>query len=218
MSLALFDLDNTLIAGDSDHAWGEFLVAKGLVDAQKYKQANDYYLKAYQEGTLDIHEYLRFSLQPLTQHSTEDLYAWRAEFVDDYINPIVLDQGRQLLAEHQNQGHECVIITATNRFITAPIAELLGVQNLIAVEPEMQDGRYTGQVVGTPSFREGKITCLEAWLENNQTSLTGSYFYSDSHNDLPLLQKVDHPVAVDPDTALQAYAEQQGWPIISLRS
>jgi len=217
MSLALFDLDNTLIAGDSDHAWGEFLVAKGLVDAQEYKQTNDYYLQAYQEGTLDIHEYLSFSLRPLTQYSTQDLYTWRTEFVNEYIAPLVLTKGKELLAEHHSKGHQRVIITATNRFITAPIAELLGVQDLIAVEPEMQDGRYTGKIIGTPSFREGKITCLENWLKNNQFNLNGSYFYSDSHNDLPLLKKVANPVAVDPDPELYAYAQQQGWPVISLR-
>ncbi|SFC39657.1 HAD-superfamily subfamily IB hydrolase, TIGR01490 [Marinospirillum celere] len=217
MNLALFDLDNTLIAGDSDHAWGEFLVAKKLVDAQEYKEANDRYLAAYQEGTLDIHEYLSFSLRPLTRYPAADLYAWRQEFVEQWIQPLVLDKGLKLLEQHRNQGDQLVIITATNRFITAPIAELLGVKELIAVEPEMLDGRYTGKIVGTPSFREGKITCLEEWLDQHQLSLEGSHFYSDSHNDLPLLKKVANPVAVDPDNELQAYAQQQGWPVISLR-
>ncbi|MDR9467033.1 HAD family hydrolase [Marinospirillum sp.] len=217
MSLALFDLDNTLIAGDSDHAWGEFLVARGLVDAKEYKEANDRYFAAYQEGSLDIHEYLSFSLRPLTRYPTHDLHAWREEFITDHIAPLILDKGRKLLAEHQQKGDQLVIITATNRFITQPIADLLGVKELIAVEPEFREGRYTGEIVGTPSFREGKITCLNEWLNQHRMSLENSHFYSDSHNDLPLLKKVDHPVAVDPDQELQNYAEQQGWPVISLR-
>ncbi|WP_114417247.1 HAD family hydrolase [Marinospirillum perlucidum] len=218
MSLALFDLDNTLLAGDSDHAWGDFLVDKGLVDAEEYRQANDYYYRAYQEGTLDIHEYLSFSLRPLTLYPLKELHAWREEFIQERIAPLVLPQGRDLLARHQQAGDKLVIITATNRFITQPIADLLGVEELIAVEPEMLDGAYTGRVTGTPSFREGKITCLNDWLNQQQMTLGGSYFYSDSHNDLPLLKKVDHPVAVDPDAELRSYAENQGWPIISLRS
>jgi HAD superfamily hydrolase (TIGR01490 family) len=217
MSLALFDLDNTLIAGDSDHAWGEFLVARGLVDAKEYKEANDRYFAAYQEGSLDIHEYLSFSLRPLTRYPASDLHAWRKEFITDHIAPLILDKGRKLLAEHQQKGDQLVIITATNRFITQPIADLLGVKELIAVEPEFKEGRYTGDIVGTPSFREGKITCLNEWLNQNQMSLENSHFYSDSHNDLPLLKKVDHPVAVDPDQELKNYAEQHGWPVISLR-
>lgn len=217
MKLALFDLDNTLIAGDSDHAWGEFLVTRGLVNAEEYKEANDRYLEAYQQGTLDIHEYLSFSLRPLTRYPLPDLHRWREEFVDQWIRPLVLDKGLELLERHRKKGDQLVIITATNRFITQPIADLLGVKKLIAVEPEMLDGAYTGKVIGTPSFREGKITCLEAWLQQHQLSLKGSHFYSDSHNDLPLLQKVDHPVAVDPDPALKAHAEAQGWPVISLR-
>lgn len=218
MSLALFDLDNTLIVGDSDHAWGEFLVARELVNAAEYKEANDRYLQAYQQGTLDIHEYLSFSLRPLTRYPLADLHRWREEFVDQWIRPLVLNQGLALLDQHREKGDQIVIITATNRFITQPIAELLGVENLIAVEPEMQEGAYTGKVTGTPSFREGKITCLEEWLEKHQQSLEGSYFYSDSHNDLPLLKKVDYPVAVDPDPELEAYAAAQGWPVISLRT
>ena len=217
MSLALFDLDNTLIAGDSDHAWGEFLVHKGLVNGEEYKKANDLYFAAYQQGTLDIHDYLAFSLRPLTQYSTEEMLNWRNEFIQEHIRPLVLPAALELLQHHRNQGHRLLIITATNRFITAPIAELLGVSDLIAVEPEFIDGRYTGQIVGTPSFREGKVTCLHQRLQVEGMNLDGSWFYSDSHNDLPLLEMVDQPVAVDPDDTLRRHAEQQGWSVISLR-
>lgn len=217
MPLALFDLDNTLIAGDSDHAWGEFLVQKDLVDAQSYKQTNDQFLAAYQAGQLDVEAYLHFALQPLTEHSPEDLFALRREFVHDFILPLVLPAGRGLIDDHRAKGDTPVIITATNRFITAPIAELFEVEHLIAVEPEFVDGRYTGRFVGTPTFAEGKVTCLEAWMQEQQLDLSGSAFYSDSHNDLPLLEKVDFPVAVDPDPKLRQIAEQQGWRIISLR-
>ncbi len=217
MSLALFDLDNTLIAGDSDHAWGEFLVNKQLVDADEYKQANDYYYKAYQAGNLDIHDYLTFSLRPLTQYSTQEMLAWREVFIKESILPLMLPKAAALLNQHREQGHQILIITATNRFITEPIAKLLGVEELIAVEPEFINGSYTGKVLGVPSFQEGKITRLNEWLANKDLSLKDSWFYSDSHNDLPLLEIVDNPIAVDPDNTLRTRANQQGWPIISLR-
>lgn len=217
MSLALFDLDNTLIAGDSDHAWGDFLVHKGLVDAELYKTTNDRFYREYQQGTLDIHEYLAFSLHPLTQYSTAEMLDHRAEFIETWIRPLVLPAALELLERHRQQGDRLLIITATNRFITAPIAELLGVADLIAVEPEFINGRYTGQVTGIPSFREGKVTRLASWLQQEGLDLQDSWFYSDSQNDLPLLQQVDNPVAVDPDDTLRQHAEQQGWPVISLR-
>ncbi|HKM16497.1 MAG TPA: HAD family hydrolase [Marinospirillum sp.] len=217
MSLALFDLDNTLIAGDSDHAWGEFLVNKGLVDADEYKKANDRYYAAYQQGTLDIHDYLAFSLRPLTQYSTQAMLAWRALFIEESILPLMLPKAVALLNQHREQGHQILIITATNRFITEPIAQLLGVESMIAAEPEFIDGSYTGNIVGVPSFQEGKITRLNEWLANKDLSLKNSWFYSDSHNDLPLLEIVDNPVAVNPDDTLRVRANQAGWPIISLR-
>lgn len=217
MSLALFDLDNTLIAGDSDHAWGEFLVQKDLVDPVSYKQANDQFLAAYQAGNLDIHAYLTFTLEPLTRHTPDALFALRREFVRDFILPLMLPRAQALLDEHRQKGDELVIITATNRFITAPIAELLEVPHLISVEPEFKDGRYTGRYVGIPTFAEGKVTALQDWLQRHNQTLNDSYFYSDSINDLPLLQQVSHPVAVDPDPRLRAIAEESGWPIISLR-
>jgi len=218
VSLALFDLDNTLIAGDSDHAWGEFLVSKELVDAEEYKKANDRYFIDYQQGTLDIHDYLAFSLRPLTHYSTQEMHTWREVFIEECIRPLLLPAATELLNKHREAGDQLLIITATNRFITEPIARLLGVNELIAAEPGFINGRYTGKIVGVPSFREGKVTRLNQWLAEKDLSLKNSWFYSDSHNDLPLLELVDNPVAVDPDEALHQRATQAGWPILSLRS
>ncbi|MCP5162612.1 MAG: HAD family hydrolase [Hahellaceae bacterium] len=217
MTLAIFDLDNTLIAGDSDHAWGEFLVEQGIVDQQVYKKANDQFYQDYLDGKLDMMRYLEFSLAPLAAHTTEQLLTWRANFVETKIRPLLLTQALELLQTHRQQGDYLLIITATNRFVTEPIAELLGVDALIATDPEIINGQYTGKIVGTPSFQHGKVTRLEQWLNENRQSLSDSWFYSDSHNDLPLLQQVDRPVAVDPDQTLFKYASEQGWPIISLR-
>ncbi|MBB5322219.1 histidinol-phosphatase [Marinobacter oulmenensis] len=217
MTLAIFDLDNTLLAGDSDHAWGEFLVEEGLVDAEDYRKANDRFYQEYLDGELDMLEYQRFSLEPLTHHNLEELEGWRETFMAKKVQSMLLNKAKQLLADHQSQGHTLMIITATNRFITEPIAELLGVPHLIATEPELVNGRFTGQIAGTPSFQEGKVTRLNDWLAANQENLEGAWFYSDSHNDAPLLRRVDHPVAVDPDPTLEALAREQGWRILSLR-
>lgn len=217
MSLAIFDLDNTLIAGDSDHAWGEFLVKHQYVDAEYYRQANDRFHQQYTEGQLDIMEYLQFALAPLAEHDRSTLEQWRSHFMAEVITPMMLPAAQSLLAKHRDAGDTLLIITATNRFITEPIAEALQVDDLIAVEPEIIDNRYTGQIAGLPTFQEGKVTRLKQWLTHHQMTLAGSYFYSDSHNDLPLLEQVDHPVAVDPDPTLKARAKAEGWPIISLR-
>jgi len=217
VALAIFDLDNTLIAGDSDHGWGEFLVAEGKVDATLYQEKNDYYFEQYQSGTLDIMEYLEFSLLALTQIPSEDLLSLRTRFVQENILPIITEKSRALLKKHKDQGDYLLIITATNLFVTEPIAEELGVDDIIATNPEQINGRYTGKVDGIPSFQDGKVKRLTTWLNHNGLSLAGSYFYSDSHNDLPLLKQVDHPVAVDADATLSAYAQDHNWPIISLR-
>ena len=217
MTLALFDLDNTLLAGDSDHAWGEFLVEEGLVDAEEYRKANDRFYQEYLNGELDILHYLRFALQPLAQHDMSELLAWREAFIKKKVRPMMQVQAEQLLEQHRQQGHTLMIITATNRFVTEPIAELLGVEHLIATEPELVNGRYTGEVAGTPSFQDGKVTRLNDWLEHHGRTLDGSWFYSDSHNDVPLLKQVENPVAVDPDPKLEALAKEAGWPVISLR-
>lgn len=217
MALAIFDLDNTLIAGDSDHAWGEFLVKQGAVDAETFKRKNDEFYADYEAGELDIFEYIAFSLSPLTMHSKSKILALREQFMAECIEPMILPKAEALLAEHKVQGDTIVIITATNRFVTAPIAERLAVEHLIAIEVEEVDGEYTGNTFGTPSYREGKITRLEEWLQAHPQDLAGAHFYSDSHNDLPLLMRVEYPVAVDPDDTLRAYSQEHGWQILSLR-
>ncbi|MCE9680890.1 HAD family hydrolase [Halomonas alkalisoli] len=217
MSLAIFDLDNTLLSIDSDHAWGEFLLEQGAVDPQAYRKANDRFMADYDAGTLDIHAFLAVALQPLVDNTPEQLAAWHQQFMASKIEPHILAKGEELVARHRTRGDTLLIVTATNRFITGPIAERLGIDHLIAVEPEVVDGRYTGKVSGTPSYREGKVKRLEEWLADKDLTLDGSWFYSDSHNDLPLLELVDHPVAVDPDDTLREVAEQKGWRIISLR-
>jgi len=217
MSLALFDLDNTLLSDDSDHLWGEYLCHIGVVDVQAYKAANDYFYAAYKAGTLDIMEFLSFSLQPLAAHPMVQLLAWREEFIEHYIKPVILPKGLELIDKHRAKGDSLMIITATNRFVTEPIAKLLNIPHLLATEPEILDGRYSGKVSGTPCFQQGKVTRLEAWLQGCSMTLQGSCFYSDSHNDLPLMKKVEQAVAVDPDDALRQYALQHDWRIISLR-
>lgn len=217
MGLAIFDLDNTLIAGDSDHAWGEFLTEHGIVDARVYKEANDRFYQDYVDGTLDIMEYLAFSLSPLAKHEPEQLDRWHQQFMQEKIEPILLEKAFEKLKWHKDQGDFVLIITATNRFVTEPIARRLDVDDLIAIEPEVIDGRYTGKVSGVPSFQEGKVTRLNDWLQGKDYDLSQTWFYSDSHNDLPLLRLVGKPVAVDPDTALEEEARTKDWPVISFR-
>lgn len=217
MSLAIFDLDNTLLGGDSDHAWGQFLVDRGIVDADYYRASNDLFYRQYQSGELDISAYLAFALEPLTRHDPAQLEQWHAEFMRDVITPLRLARADALLAEHRAAGDYLLIITATNGFVTRPIAAALGVDDILATDPELRDGRYTGAIVGTPSFREGKVTRLREWLVEHPFELADSYFYSDSQNDLPLLEMVGKPIAVDPDDILRQVAGERGWPIISLR-
>ena len=215
--LAIFDLDNTLLAGDSDHLWGEYLCAQGLVDVEAYRAKNDQFYQDYLSGQLDVIAYQNFCQEVLGRTDKEMLSQWHADFMRDYIEPIILPKGEKLLAKHRAAGDLVMIITATNRFITGPIAQRLGVEHLIATACGMQDGQYTGELVNVPSFQEGKITRLNAWLAEHQATLVDSYFYSDSHNDLPLLEQVTHPVAVDPDDTLRELAEQRGWKVLSLR-
>ena len=220
MRLVLFDLDNTLLAGDSDYEWGQFLIDRGVLDRVHYEARNKAFYEDYKAGRLDIYAFLSFSLRPLATHSRAQLDAWHAEYMETRIRPMITPAARALVNRHMQDADLIAIITATNSFITAPIARAFGVQHLIATEPEQTDGRFTGEVAGTPCFREGKIARLEQFLEHHGTRLdclTSSRFYSDSLNDLPLLEKVQHPVAVDPDPTLRAHAEAHGWPIISLR-
>lgn len=215
--LAIFDLDNTLITDDSDHLWGEYLAERGIVDGDHYRAENDRFLAEYRAGTLDIHEFLRFSLRVLADHDAGELQRLRAGFIEDKIAPIVAAGTPDLLARHRQAGDHLMIITATNSFVTDPIARMLGVDTLIATDPEWRDGGYTGAVSGIPCFREGKVQRLQQWLQHNATDLAGSAFYSDSHNDLPLLERVERPCAVDPDEALATAARERSWPVISLR-
>ena len=217
MKLAIFDLDNTLIGGDSDYLWGKFLCKNGIVNQEIHSMEHERYYKDYKAGVLDISKFLEFQLQPLVNVDPEILSARRKQYIDEMIRPILLDKAIELIADHRQQNHVLLIITATNRFITEPIAELLEITNLIASEAEIKDGRYTGKPVGIPSYAEGKITRLKNWLEEHEFRPDETWFYSDSHNDLPLLKTVEHPVAVDPDEILKKEAEKKGWPIISLR-
>lgn len=217
MSLAIFDLDNTLIAGDSDYLWGQYLGEIGAVEPAHYAREHDRYYREYLDGTLDIYEFLRFQFEPLARHSLNDLQAWREQFIEDKIRPIVLAKAHDLLDRHRRSGDTLLIITATNRFITEPIAQILRVEYLIATEPEFRAGRYTGRVSGLPSYAAGKVQRLQDWLEEHPMGMDDSWFYSDSHNDLPLLRLVSHPVAVDPDEVLREEATRRDWPVISLR-
>ncbi len=217
MGIALFDLDNTLIGGDSDFLWGCFLAERGIVDRDSYEQQNQRFYDQYKAGELDIHEFLRFQLKPLAEHAMDTLIQWRSEYIQEKIRPILLPKAQALIDTHKAQGDTPVIITATNSFITGPIAELYGVEHLLATEPEISEGRYTGSVTDVPCFQEGKVEKLAGWLEQQGMDLDISWFYSDSHNDLPLLGKVTHPIAVDPDEILHQHASDHGWPIMSLR-
>ncbi|WP_431065858.1 HAD family hydrolase [Methylotuvimicrobium sp.] len=218
MSLAIFDLDNTLIADDSDFLWGQFLVDRGIVDKAQYEAANAKFYDDYKQGSLDIGEFLNFSLKPLSEHTPRQLFEWREQFIEEIIKPLMLKPAQALIDKHKTKGDTLMVITATNRFVTEPIVKLYGIEHLLATTPEFIDGRYTGNFSGTPCFQAGKVTLLEDWLTSSGETLANSWFYSDSHNDLPLLNRVQNPVAVDPDEKLKAYAEQSNWPIISLRN
>jgi HAD superfamily hydrolase (TIGR01490 family) len=218
MKLAIFDLDNTLIAGDSDYEWGEFVVRKGLVDATAYAAQNAAFYEDYKSGQLDIIAYQRFALAALVGIPVEQLRALHQEFMQTVIEPLALPKALALIEQHRSQGHQLLVITATNHFITEPIVRWLGIDEIIATDPDFDEfGHVLGDVVGIPSFQEGKIQRLQQWLMQKGLAVSETWFYSDSRNDLPLLQQVNHPVAVDPDDVLRDYAQAQGWPIMSLR-
>ena len=220
MNLALFDLDNTLLSGDSDFEWAQFLIDQGVIDRELYEAKNRHFYEQYKAGTLDIHEFLDFQLKPLSRHARRVLDEWHEEFMRTKVRGMMGKPAQELVQRHRQAGDVCVVITATNSFVTAPIARAFGVEHLIATEPEQKDGQFTGRVAGTPSFREGKIARLQDWMKERGWgwgSFGDTTFYSDSLNDLPLLGMVKNPVAVDPDATLRAHAEQHGWRIISLR-
>ena len=218
MTLAIFDLDNTLLNGDSDYLWGQFLAQQGRVDAAYYEKENQRFYDEYVAGTLDIFEFLEFSLAPLSKMEMSDLAKLHNQFMDECIRPAITEKSRLLIQEHIDKEDTLLIITATNLFITAPIANELNIPNILATEPEIINKRYSGKVFGTPCFREGKVERLKIWLKGTGMNLADSCFYSDSHNDLPLLEMVKRPIAVDPDDTLRSHAEMKGWEIISLRN
>jgi len=217
VTLAIFDLDNTLIGGDSDFLWGQFVCEQGLVERAGFAAQNEQFYADYQAGQLDIDAYLRFALAPLAGHPREQLDTWHRDFMARKIEPIMLPAAARLIEDHRAKGHELLIVTATNYFITRPIADALGIEDLLACEGEIVDGRYTGEPSGVPTYQEGKVVRLQQWLAGRDTDLEGAFCYSDSHNDLPLLKLVDNPIAVDPDDTLRAHALAAGWPVISLR-
>jgi len=220
-NLALFDLDNTLLAGDSDYNWSLFLIGEGLLDAKTHHERNEQFYQDYKNGNLDIYKFLEFQLKPLSQHPREFLDALHNKYMAQVIRPMMTEKAQALVDKHRAQGDLMLVITATNSFVTKPIATAYGIDNLIGTDPEEVDGQFTGGVAGVPSFQQGKVTRLNQWLAERGQQLsdfTTSYFYSDSHNDLPLMKLVSHPVAVDADSTLAEYAAQQGWPSISLRS
>jgi HAD superfamily hydrolase (TIGR01490 family) len=216
VALAIFDLDNTLLRGDSDYLWGTYLIENGAVDAESHRRENDRFYQQYLDGVMDIMEFLRFQLAPLARIPRETLLAMRDDYLEHYIRPIITDEARALVEQHRKAGDTLLIITATNDFVTRPIADMFGIDNLIATVAEQKNNEYTGEVSGTPSYREGKVIRLHEWLAANSCALKDSWFYSDSHNDLPLLREVDNPVAVNPDRQLAKYAASAGWPIVHL--
>ena len=217
MSLAIFDLDNTLIGGDSDFLWGEFIGEEGIVDANAYRKKNEYFYQQYDLGTLDIYAWLEFCLEPLTRYSMTELQELHHRFMIQKIEPILLDKAQNCINRHKERGDTVLVITASTSFVTAPIVKKYGINQMLATEPEIKAGRYTGGVSGMPCFQSGKIDKLMPWLQKNKETLTGSTFYSDSHNDLPLLELVDNPVAVNADKILTQIAEKKGWKVLNWR-
>jgi HAD superfamily hydrolase (TIGR01490 family) len=220
MNLVLFDLDNTLLTGDSDFEWAQFLISKGVLDREVHEARNVEFYEQYKAGTLDIHAFLDFQLAPLARHPRAELDAWHIDFMTTHIRPIIGAPARALVRRHLDDGSLCAIVTATNSFVTGPIAREFGIPHLVATVPACDAGHFTGKPRGTPAFKAGKIERVDAWLESQGAWWGGfdqTWFYSDSHNDLPLLSRASHPVAVDPDDTLGDHARQRGWPVISLR-
>ncbi len=217
MALAIFDLDNTLIAGDSDHLWGEFLCDRGVVDAEHFRTTNQAFYEDYQRGELDIAAYAAFALGPLAGKTPESVVGLQQDFMASCIEALMLPAAEALIEQHRDRGDRLLIITATNEFVTRPIGERLGIEELLGCAVEMSDGRFTGRATGTLTYREGKVARLREWLEDEEEELAGATFYSDSHNDLPLLEIVDYPVLVDPDEKLAAVGRERDWPRLSLR-
>jgi HAD superfamily hydrolase (TIGR01490 family) len=218
VSLALYDLDNTLLAGDSEHAWCEFLVEQDVLYGEDVRSENERLYSEYLAGTLDIQESVEFQLKFLVKHSPENLRQWREDFMASRVEPMITEAALELVEGHRDAGHDLAIVTASNSFVSEPIAERFGIPTLLAIELEHHEHRFTGRVLGIPTFREGKVTRLAEWMRETGRTFEGSYFYSDSHNDLPLLELVDNPVVVDPDPTLSAHAEAKDWLVLRLHA
>ena len=220
MNLAIFDLDNTLLDGDSDYNWGLYLVKKGYLDEGEYKEQNQKFFEEYQVGKLDIFAFAEFQFQFLKNNSRKFLNIIRSDYIDEIIKPMILKKAADLVNQHKEAGDRLLIITATNSFITKPIGELFGIDELIGTDPEENEGEFTGKVKGTPSFKEGKVTRLFDWLDEKNLKLADfekTFFYSDSHNDLALLEVVTNPVVVNGDKILQKKAQEKNWPTLNLK-
>lgn len=219
MKLALFDLDHTLLPIDSDYTWCQFLISIGVLEAEAYEARNQRFYDQYKAGTLDIYEFLGFQLRPLADNRRATLDEWHERFMADFIEPAVRPSALALVQQHLDAGDECILVTATNSFVTAPIGRRFGIPHLIATDPEQKDGEFTGGVAGQPSFREGKVIRTEQWLASrglDWDAVERIHFYSDSINDLPLLEKATHPVATNPDPRLEQIARERGWSILRL--
>jgi HAD superfamily hydrolase (TIGR01490 family) len=217
--IAMFDLDHTLLPIDSDQSWGRFTVALGWVSSTGFDQRNDDFYQQYVAGTLDIHEYVRFATEAICRQGRAASLAARQRYMNEVIEPAIRPSALQLVASHRHQGHRLVMVSATHEFVTQPIAERFGMEVLIATELEQDDsGWYTGQIKGVPSLREGKVTRVNAWLQAQGLNWSDvqTTFYSDSMNDLPLLERVNHPVVTNPDPRLKALAIDRGWPLLQL--
>lgn len=215
-SLALFDLDYTLLPVDSDYEWARFLIREGVVDGAEYERENDRFFEQYKAGVLDIGEFLQFQLAPLAAYDDATLAAWHRRFMAETISPNIRPAATELVNQHRNRGDLCVVVSATNEFVTAPIARAFGIDHLIATSLQREGQRYTGRPEGVPSFREGKVTRMDQWLASQGLawdSFDETWFYSDSLNDLPLLERVSRPVATNPDERLAAIARERGWPV-----
>lgn len=218
--LTLFDLDNTLLAGDSDYGWGQFLIEVGVLESSAYERRNAEFFADYKAGRLDIQAFLAFQLKPLAEHELSQLIKWRERFLAEKIRPMLLPAAKAVVAERLAAGDLVAVVTATNSFVTRPIAAMYGIEHLVATQPQSAGGRFTGRVSGTPCFQAGKLVCVNEWLTGLGRRLTEfreSWFFSDSHNDLPLLSAVTHPVAVDPDPILAEHAASRRWPVLSWR-
>ena len=220
MNLAIFDLDNTLLDGDSDYNWGLYLVKKGYLDEGEYKEQNQKFFEEYQVGKLDIFAFAEFQFRFLKNNTRKFLNDVRSDYINEIIKPMILKKAVHLVNQHKEAGDRLLIITATNSFITKPIGELFGIDELIGTDPEENEGEFTGKVKGTPSFKEGKVTRLFDWLDEKNLKLADfekTFFYSDSHNDLALLEVVTNPVVVNGDKILLEKAQEKNWPKLYLK-